>query len=135
MDSHPAVSTSVREVVSLFEEDTLEGVRFPDLDLETLLEGCAEVQRAQEEVDARLAALEQARAELDRERAALQKLARRAVDYARVFASEDEELLARLDGLTLAAKPKKKKRKSTRKKASAPKKDDAQLALAKEDAA
>ena len=37
MDSHPAVSTSVREVVSLFEEDTLEGVRFPDLDLETLL--------------------------------------------------------------------------------------------------
>jgi len=132
MNSNQSLSPSVVQVLDLF-ADALAGVSFPDVDRDVLEAACERLGEAQDVVAERQAALEEARAEVDRERAALHKLAERALGYARIFASDDPELLERIDGITPpGGRPKRRRKKKAKKKKPA---DESQLALAKEDAA
>jgi hypothetical protein len=132
MNSHASLSPSVVQVLELF-ADALEGVSFPDIDREVLQAACERLGGAQALVAERQAALDEARAEVETERAALQKLAGRALGYARIFASDDPELLERIDGIEPpGGRPKRRRKKKAKKKKPA---DESQLALAKDDAA
>ncbi len=85
-----------REIIALYREEALAAARFPDLDLEVLSaaeRALAEAQREVERIDAQLSA---ARQERDAQRVALESKAERALAYARVFATGDEALTARL---------------------------------------
>ncbi|MAQ17874.1 MAG: hypothetical protein CMN30_24135 [Sandaracinus sp.] len=124
----------ISEVIALF-DDALEGVSFPGVDRSALTEGQDQVASAQSRLEACQEALEEARAELERQRTELQALALRAVDYAKVFAGEDAELVRRIDELPTPRATTKKKRRGRPPKKKAPAPDSNQLALAKEDAA
>ena len=132
MHSKSVPTSWISEVIALF-DDALDGVAFPGVDRDVLVRGQEQVAQAQARVDACLQALEEAREGLEQERSELKAVALRAVDYAKVFAAEDEELVRRIDALpTPRAATKKKRRKRSAKK---PAPADNQLALAKEDAA
>ena len=133
MNSQPSLSPAVQQVLELF-DDALDGVSFPDIDREVLRASADRLATAQGVVAERQVALDEARTEVDQQRSELQKLAARALDYAKVFAADDAELLERIEAIAPpGAKPKRKKRSAKKKKA--PAKPDTQLALAKEDAA
>lgn len=85
----------VRQVLELYSE-ALADVRFPDLDLAALTAARDELQNAQLQVDAADAELQRARAALDAQSAGLVAIADRALAYARVFASTDAALQARV---------------------------------------
>jgi len=131
MNSNPSLSPSVAQVLELFAED-LDGVAFPDIDREILQAACERLGGAQALVAERQAALDAARAEVEAERAALHKLAERALGYARIFASDDPELLERVEAIAPpGGRPKKRRKRKAKKKPA----DENQLALAKDDAA
>lgn len=135
MSSQASLSPAVLQVLELF-EDALAGVTFPDVDRDVLSACGDRLVSAQAVVAERQAALDDARAEVERERTELQKLANRALDYARVFASDDPALLERIDAITPpGARPKRKRKTKKRKTKAETAKVDNQLALAKEDAA
>ncbi len=124
------------QVLELF-GDALDGVSFPDIDREVLQAACDRLGTARTLVAERQAALDEAHAEVEREREALHKLAGRALGYARIFASEDPELLERIEAISPpGGRPKRRKKKKAKKrKPSSADATDGQLALAKDDAA
>ncbi len=132
MNSQSSLSPAVQQVLALF-DDALDGVSFPDIDREVLRASADRLAAAQGVVAERQVALDEARTEVDRERVELQKLAARALDYAKIFAAEDAELLERIEAIAPPGGKPKRKRKAKKKKA--PAKSDTQLALAKDDAA
>lgn len=135
MNSQPSLSSAVQQVIELF-EDALEGVAFPDVDREVLQGRAERLASAQQIVAERQAALEAARAEVEQERAELQKLAGRALDYARIFAADDPALLERIEAIAPpGARPKRKRKAKRKKQAEGEPKADPQLALAKDEAA
>lgn len=89
------VPPTVREILAFF-RDELGGKRFGDLDA-AALEELAERTRAQaREVDRARATLEAARATLDEAREELGRRAQQALAYARIYASQEPTLAARL---------------------------------------
>ena len=124
------------QVLALF-ETALEGVLFPGVDHETLSAGRERTASAQAKVEECRRALEEARAEQERERASLDTLAQRALEYARIYAADDAALLEQIEAVQVPGPTRRKKTKARTpkkpKKSSAP--AESQLALAKEDAA
>jgi hypothetical protein len=95
-----AVPTPIRELASLF-GDALTGVKFPDVDGDTLTTAVARVDELAQNVARLEDQLAQARAALDGGTAELGRLATRAHAYARVFADDNDELRTRIDAITL----------------------------------
>jgi ElaB/YqjD/DUF883 family membrane-anchored ribosome-binding protein len=94
------ISPSLHALLELFTRE-LEQVKFPDVDGEVLREAAARVRERAEEVARAQEALEAARQALRESQEALQQKGQRALAYARVFAEDDAELSARLEGLQL----------------------------------
>lgn len=91
-DVTPALA---RQVIDLYAVE-LADVRFPDLDLSSLLYAQAELHAAQLEVERAEAELADKRAELEEQSQALLAKSERALAYARVYAQGDEALAPRI---------------------------------------
>lgn len=115
------VPPEIERIVTLFEED-LGDVAFPDVDLEALRAATREVQGKAEAVMAARGLLDAAAKELGESQDALRRLAERALAYAKVYASGDEGLTARLEALGPKEAPKRKRRKVAEAVAKGPKK-------------
>jgi hypothetical protein len=98
----------LQSVVALF-EGPLSGVRFADIDANGLSKLAAEVASAAVDVEQQEAKLVELRQGLAQRQETLLGLAQQALAYARVYAENDEELLAKLNDISLprAAKPRK----------------------------
>jgi hypothetical protein len=118
---HDPTSPFVRQVIELYAE-TLPQARFPDLDLEVLQAERDKLHVAQLALERAEAELAEAQATLDAAAAALEVKAERALAYARVYASGDAALSARLADFSRKkperegepATPRKRKRKGER---------------------
>lgn len=102
------ISQPLQAVVALF-EGPLAGVRFADIDASGLSKLSSEVASAAAEVEQHEAKLGELRQSLAQRQEALLGLAQQALAYARVYAENDDELLAKLNDIVLprAAKPRK----------------------------
>ena len=122
------ITQAINDLHALF-EDELEGVSFPDVDGEVLASLQSKVNDARAEVERCEEALDAANRARESEEESLLKAAIRAQQYMRIFASDNEELLERVDGLELEDKPsgKKKVRKTRKSKTN---KSDTTIALA-----
>lgn len=98
----------LQAVVALF-EGPLAGVRFADIDAGGLSKLAGDVTNAATEVEQQEAKLVELRQGLAQRQEALLGLAQQALAYARVYAENDEELLAKLNDISLprATKPRK----------------------------
>lgn len=108
----------VREVIAFFQGE-LAGQRFGDLDGDALASLAERTRAHAREVERARAALEEARATLDEARDELTCRAQQALAYARVFASQDEALAARLAALE-APEPPQERRRATRRRPGPP---------------
>jgi len=102
------LSQPLQAVVALF-EGPLAGVRFADIDASGLGKLAAEVASATAEVEQQELELVELRQGLAQRQEALLGLAQQALAYARVYAENDDELLAKLNDISLprATKPRK----------------------------
>ncbi|HKU42073.1 MAG TPA: hypothetical protein VJR89_28135 [Polyangiales bacterium] len=96
---HDPTPEFVRDVIALYRDEALAGVRFPDLDLDALQLAEQALIGAQLEVERIEAQLDAARSARDAEVSLLEAKAERALAYARVFAGGNAELSARLSEL------------------------------------
>lgn len=94
------VGTALRDVIAIFTDDLAE-VRFPDIDGAVLSAAAGAVEDVASDVARLEAALEEARRHLDDAHDVLTAKAARGVAYARVFAIGDDDLMGRLDAITL----------------------------------
>jgi hypothetical protein len=92
---HDPTPALARQVLALFRQE-LEGVQFPELDLDVLESAEQAMLAAQLEVERIEAQLEAARIARAEQVAELETKAERALAYARVYASGDAELSARV---------------------------------------
>lgn len=102
------LSQPLQAVVALF-EGPLSGVRFADVDAGGLSKLAAELTNVAAEVEQQETKLAGLRQDLAQRQEALLALSQRALAYARVYAEDDEELLAKLNDIVLprAAKARK----------------------------
>jgi hypothetical protein len=102
------ISQPLQAVVALF-EGPLAGVRFADIDATGLSKLSSDVASAAAEVEQHEAKLNELRQSLAQRQEALLGLAQQALAYARVYAENDDELLAKLNDISLprSAKPRK----------------------------
>ena len=98
--SMDALPEGLPELLDLFAH-SLADVRFGDLDAKVLATAASDVTDAASAMAAAERALETARAALAAAQEVLLLQANRALAYARVFAEPDEELLARVNAITL----------------------------------
>jgi hypothetical protein len=94
------ISPALQDLLKLFGQE-LSAVKFPDLDRAVLEEAAERVKEKAEEVARAQAALEAARQSLYESQEALLQKGQRALAYARIFAEDDTELSAKLDGISL----------------------------------
>lgn len=94
------ISPALQDLLKLFGQE-LAQVKFPDLDRKVLEDAAARVKEQAEAVAQAQAALEAARQSLFESQEALLQKGQRALAYARIFAEEDAELSAKLDGISL----------------------------------
>jgi hypothetical protein len=104
----PPSSPAIQSVLDLF-KGPLASVRFADIDAAGLASLAAEVESAASEVNEHEAKLTELRQGLAERQDALLVLAQRALAYARVYAENNDELLAELNLISLprAGKPRK----------------------------
>ncbi|MEM9187804.1 MAG: hypothetical protein AAGF12_01410 [Myxococcota bacterium] len=126
-------SAPIAAVVAVF-QDHLSEVAFPDIDAqglaelaENVAEGTQAVEHAKAEVERARDALDAARERLNAEETALERSAKLAHAYAKVYAESvgDTELQSRL--ATIDLNPPKKKPAPKRRRAKAPKKPATEL--------
>ncbi len=129
---HDPILAWCGDVMALF-AGPLGEVRFPDVDAPTLGAAADELRAAQLEIEALERALDDARARARDRGDAFAELCRRALAYARVFASAQPELRAALDDVRMPVEaaahgpaPRKRGR---------PRKDSVTVALLPDDAA
>jgi hypothetical protein len=94
------ISPALQDLLKLFGQE-LAPVKFPDLDRAVLEEAAERVKEKAEAVARAQAALEAARQSLYESQEALLQKGQRALAYARIFAEDDAELSAKLDGISL----------------------------------
>ncbi len=101
-------SSPVQALVALY-SGHLQGVRFGDVDSESLGNLTSEVDALSSEVEAREAQLASLREALAQKEEALVGLAQQALAYAKIYAESDETLSAELNEIALprASKPRK----------------------------
>jgi|GEM_PF-2347971 len=110
------ISPAVRTLLQIFQDD-LDDVRFPDVDSAVLQQLCDDVGAQAEALHQAQLAVEQARQTLSDAQGQLEKKAKQALLYARVYAEDDTDLLERLADVSLGDKRKTSKTKSTKAKA------------------
>ncbi len=125
------IDTAVTELVAVFHEELAEQ-RFPHVDASTLAAAVELVNAAAEEAERQRLAHQAAMESLRAHQQSLRDHARLAHAYARVFATGNADLTARLDGIVLdepvtAAPPRKRRTRRSKTSASAA----PQLALAR----
>lgn len=118
------VGPFARAVLELFRED-LRKVRFPDLDAESLASAAEELRAAQLEVECVEQALSAAREVVRERERQLNAQAARGLSYARVFASENLPLSARITQIDLLASDGAAAASSVGKKRGRPRKESA----------
>ncbi len=103
MSETSPIDSSVLDLTKLFDgpHGPLQGVTFPDVDRETLLEHIDLVRRAADDVAQAQAMLAAAESALEERQSALMAKSHRAMAYARIYADENPALLAELDRITL----------------------------------
>lgn len=119
----PVVSDSVpapvRALLSMF-EGALSGVSFPGIDGSSLVTSAERMDEISKRLAEAAAEVETLRQELTSERESLLRDSKKALEYARVFASDQPELKAEVEAIdldSLLEGPKKKRtRKSSKKK-------------------
>ena len=94
------ISPALHSLLDLFASD-LKQVKFPDMDAAVLQEAAVRVRERAEALARAQAAMEAARLALHESQEALLQRGQRALAYVRVFAEENAELSARLDGISL----------------------------------
>jgi hypothetical protein len=94
------ISPALQDLLKLFSQE-LATVKFPELDRGVLEEATERVKEKAEAVARAQAALEAARQALYESQEALLQKGQRALAYARIFAEDDAELSAKLDGISL----------------------------------
>jgi hypothetical protein len=94
------ISPALQDLLKLFTQE-LATVKFPELDRGVLEEAAERVKEKAEAVAQAQAALEAARQALYESQEALLHKGQRALAYARIFAEDDAELSAKLDGINL----------------------------------
>ena len=115
MTSTAPIPTPVHELLKLFEQD-LADVVFPQVDRQVLSKLSDQVGAAFEHLNECEAQVAAARAELDEQRAQLLKVAQTAQEYARIYATDDPELRARVEGIQLRPSAARKTRKTRKAK-------------------
>ena len=115
------ISHALRDVLTVFDDDGLCDVKFPDVDNDALQAQAAQVEERFKEMKRLEAALEDARKKLDEAQEALLSKAQRAVAYARVYAEGDVLLSSRLESISLP-RPKARTTATTTTMAETPKK-------------
>ncbi|HEX2731107.1 MAG TPA: hypothetical protein VHM70_05865 [Polyangiaceae bacterium] len=101
--------SSITLVVALFERRR-EALRFPNIDAESLRAQLERVERLRVEAVEALARWESARVASEQSESELHEMSKRAVAYARVFATDDPTLASELDAI-LNTEPERGKRK------------------------
>lgn len=94
------ISPALQDLLKLFGQE-LAAVKFPELDRAVLEEAAEKVKDKAAELARAQAALEAARQALYESQEALLQKGQRALAYARIFAEEDAELSAKLEGISL----------------------------------
>ncbi|MBF5046220.1 hypothetical protein FGE12_27640 [Aggregicoccus sp. 17bor-14] len=94
------ISPALHSLLELFASD-LKAVKFPDMDAGVLQEAAVRVRERAEALAKAQAAMEAARLALHESQEALLQRGQRALAYVRVFAEENAELSAKLDGISL----------------------------------
>ena len=94
------ISPALHSLLDLFASD-LKQVKFPDMDAAVLQESAGRVRERAEALAKAQAAMEVARLALHESQEALLQRGQRALAYVRVFAEENAELSAKLDGISL----------------------------------
>jgi hypothetical protein len=108
-----SLSQPLQAVVALF-EGPLSGVRFADVDAAGLSKLAVELAGVATEVERHEAELLELRQDLAQRQEALLALAQRALAYARVYAEDDDELLAKLNDIALPRAAKARKAVATK---------------------
>ena len=104
MTKHADLEKLHARIVALF-AGPLVGVRFPDVDGETLSASARDTRQAEAKVEGLRAQLEDARRILDEEEAKLEARIDRALAYLRVYADGNPALLAEVEAVTEQARP------------------------------
>ncbi len=94
------ISPALQDLLKLFGQE-LATVKFPDMDRAVLEEAAEGVKEKAEAVARAQAALDAAKQSLHESQEALLQTGQRALAYARIFAEDDAELSAKLDGISL----------------------------------
>ena len=94
------ISPALQDLLKLFGQE-LATVKFPELDRAVLEEAAERVKDKAAELARAQAALEAARQALYESQEALLQKGQRALAYARIFAEEDADLSAKLEGISL----------------------------------
>ncbi len=117
------IPSSVREVIAFFASE-LDGQRFGDLDAATLEDLAEQAREKARVVESAREALEDAQSALNRAREELGQRTEQALGYAKVFASDNDALSARLNALEgpKAATPKRKAKRARKARAEEPRK-------------
>ncbi|MCU0694574.1 MAG: hypothetical protein MUF54_24605 [Polyangiaceae bacterium] len=114
------VPVEITRLLAIFEQE-LAGVSFPDVSQEALRAATSDIQaRAKQVADAR-SQLDEAVQQLVQSHEALRRLGERALAYAKVYASGDEELGARLEAVSLGEASRRKRRKAAEPASEGPK--------------
>ena len=99
-ESTPPIDPSVLALSKLF-DGPLQGVTFPDVDREALLEHIDFVRRCAEDLAQARAMLASAESALEERQGSLMAKSQRAMAYARIYADENPALLEELDRIVL----------------------------------
>lgn len=116
-----SVPGPVRALLSVF-EGSLSGVSFPGVDGSSLVSSAERMDDISKRLAEAAAQVETLRQELSTERETLLRNSKKALEYARVFASDQPELKAEVDAIdldSLLEGPKKKRTRKSPKKKSA----------------
>ena len=113
------ISPALHSLLDLFASD-LKQVKFPDMDAAVLQDAAARVRERAEALARAQSAMEAARLALHESQEALLQRGQRALAYVRVFAEENAELSAKLDGISLPRAARKSARTDAGAQAEAP---------------
>lgn len=104
-----ALSPALRELIGIFAQE-LAAVSFPGVDHKTFMDLAAQVETESQRVEELRAQLDTAHAALIEVKSRLQRSAEQGLAYAKVYAANDAELLARLNEVNLGGEtPRRRK--------------------------
>ena len=112
MISEDNIAQPIQQLLAFYNEA---GVAFPGVDAAALLAAIESVKASQDAVQKSEELLQDAKEDRARQNEALSKLAKKAHEYARIYAADDDALKRRVEAIELKAKV-RKTRKAKKKK-------------------